>query len=258
MILSFTKYHGTGNDFIMIDSTKDNLFRLSNEQISALCDRRFGVGADGVILIYKEEGLDFKMQYHNADGSQSFCGNGARCAVHFAHSLNLFKGKAQFLAIDGIHEATLEEGLISLKMNKVEEIIKQEGHFILDTGSPHYVQFTQQLENKDIVEFGKSIRYSPIYKEKGINVNLVQVLGNNQLEMLTYERGVEDETYSCGTGATAVALAYAESSNQNEIEVNIKVKGGRLTVKALRKDKGFDAIYLIGPAEKVFEGSLTI
>lgn|SRR5690554_1039651 len=258
MILSFTKYHGTGNDFIMIDSTKDDSFYLSNEQIRFLCDRRFGIGADGLILIYKEKDFSFKMQYHNADGTQSFCGNGARCAVHFSHSLNLFTDKAVFLAIDGVHEATLNNDTVTLKMNDVEKIQKLAGTFILDTGSPHYVKFTEDVATQNMVEFGKKIRYSSAYKEKGINVNLVEILDENQLKMRTYERGVEDETYSCGTGATAAALAYAEMEKQKEIDVNILVKGGALAIKAKREHGHFSSIYLTGPAQKVFEGKLII
>lgn len=258
MILSFTKYHGTGNDFIMIDSTKNADFSLSNEQISFLCDRRFGIGADGVIIIFRHKEYDFEMRYHNADGSMSFCGNGARCAVKFAQSLALFDSTARFIAIDGEHLATLDGDLISLKMNDVKNYSLNEDHYVIDTGSPHYIQFTKDLAKEDIVKFGKEVRYSPTYKTVGINVNLVEVSSDNKLKMLTYERGVEDETYSCGTGATAVALAYGDTMNLTKINVDIQVKGGMLKVKALRKGKDFEAIYLIGPAVAVFQGEIQL
>jgi diaminopimelate epimerase len=258
MTFSFTKYQGTGNDFIMVDCTNSPDFKLTDDQINDLCDRRFGIGADGVILIFKDPTLDFKMSYYNSDGSQSFCGNGARCAVKFAKTLNLFQNKATFLAIDGEHEATIDNDLVSLKMNDVKSFSKDDTAFIIDTGSPHYVKFVSDVDDEDIVKYGREVRYSPKYKAKGINVNLVEVLADNQLEILTYERGVEDETYSCGTGATAVALAYALVLDYDDIDVKINVKGGELAVKAERNDSTFDYIYLIGPAEKVFDGEISI
>ena len=258
MTFSFTKYQGTGNDFIMVDCTAAKDFTLTSEQITDLCDRRFGIGADGVILIFKHPTLDFTMTYYNSDGSQSFCGNGGRCAVDFAHSLGLIKNKATFEAIDGVHEATRENGLISLKMSDVKTFTKDETAFIIDTGSPHFVKFVADVDDENIVEYGKNIRYSLKYKKEGINVNLVEVVGNNHLEMLTYERGVEDETYSCGTGATAVALAFALVLDFDDIDVTIDVKGGQLYVKAERFDSSFESIYLIGPAEKVFDGIISI
>ncbi|RFC55175.1 diaminopimelate epimerase [Brumimicrobium aurantiacum] len=261
MTLSFTKYQGTGNDFIMVDCTQNSEFQLAKEQISALCDRRFGIGADGVILIFKHEKLDFIMDYYNSDGSKSFCGNGARCAVHFAHSLKLFNDTAQFEAIDGLHLAAVNQDIVSLKMNKVDHFEKDDTAFILDTGSPHYVKFVADVDHENIVEYGQNIRYSNKYKKEGINVNLVEVLEDNHLEMLTYERGVEDETFSCGTGATAVALAYALVLDYYDIDVRIQVKGGELNVKAERMEDApttFDSIFLIGPAEKVFVGQIEI
>ncbi|WP_107037493.1 diaminopimelate epimerase [Brumimicrobium mesophilum] len=258
MTIRFTKYQGTGNDFIMVDCTSSNNFKLENEQIQALCDRRFGIGADGVILISKHPSLDFKMTYYNSDGSQSFCGNGARCAVQFSKSLGLFKTKTSFEAIDGEHSATIEGDLISLKMNDVPTFSKDDTAYIINTGSPHYVKFVQDVDNENIVEYGRNIRYSKKYNAEGINVNLVEVLADNELEMLTYERGVEDETYSCGTGATAVGLAFALVLDYDDVDVKIFVKGGELFVKAERNDDSFDHIYLIGPAEKVYDGLITI
>ncbi len=258
MNLHFAKYHGTGNDFIMIDCTSSDGFKLSSMQIHQLCHRRFGIGADGVILIYKHAECNFKMDYFNSDGTQSFCGNGARCASQFALSLGLFDKTASFEAIDGIHHATIENGLISLKMNNVKEVSIINNAYIIDTGSPHYIEFVKDLDTKNIVNYGREIRYYPQYKKEGINVNLVEVMGNNKLKMLTYERGVEDETYSCGTGATAVALAYAMQINEDEIQVEIDTKGGQLKVIARRISSGFDNIFLIGPAKKVYEGDIEI
>ncbi|RYM30812.1 diaminopimelate epimerase [Brumimicrobium glaciale] len=258
MTFSFTKYQGTGNDFIMVDCTSAKDFELDNEQIADLCDRRFGIGADGIILIFEHPTLDFKMTYYNSDGSQSFCGNGARCAVQFAKSLGLIETKAKFEAIDGEHNAIIDDELISVKMKDVTSYTKDDTAYIIDTGSPHYVKFVADVDDEDIVEYGKNIRYSKKYKTKGINVNLVEVLADNELEMLTYERGVEDETYSCGTGATAVALAFSLVLDYDDIDVKIFVKGGELYVKAERNNDTFDNIYLIGPAEKVFVGEITI
>lgn len=258
MKIAFSKYHGTGNDFILIDCTKDNDFQLSNEQISQLCDRRFGIGADGLILLYTHPNVNFRMQYHNSDGSMSFCGNGARCAIKFAHSLGLFSDSAVFEAHDGLHEATIDNDLISLKMNDVSAIDKDGAAYVINTGSPHYIDFTEDLQHKDIVETGRNIRYSAKYKENGINVNLVQVLDKNHLKMETYERGVEDETYSCGTGAVATALAYSTKIASTDSLIKIEVKGGQLNVKLRKEKETYHSIYLIGPAVKVFEGTVEL
>ncbi|MFA5573594.1 MAG: diaminopimelate epimerase [Brumimicrobium sp.] len=258
MNLSFKKYHGTGNDFIMLDCTENPDFKLTNSQISELCDRRFGIGADGLIMIFKHPTHHFRMRYHNPDGSQSFCGNGARCAVHFARQLRLFDNKAIFVAVDGLHEATFEGELISLKMNDVQSINFDKDAYVIDTGSPHYIKFTDKLASQDIVKIGREIRYSQTYKANGINVNLVEIKDDNSVEMLTYERGVEDETYSCGTGATAVALAFSDKSKKDNFEIKIKVKGGNLKVKGKRNPKGFTDIYLIGPAINVFSGTIQL
>ncbi|MEX1190783.1 MAG: diaminopimelate epimerase [Brumimicrobium sp.] len=259
MKIGFQKYQGTGNDFVMIDSLDNTNFSLSKSQIKTLCDRRFGIGADGVILIYQHSPSDFEMRYFNADGSRSFCGNGARCAVRFAHKLGLFEEKTRFLAIDGIHEAELINDKVALKMNDVDQWQTDKSAFILDTGSPHYIKFTEKLEGENIVEFGKSIRYSSTFEENGINVNLVEITEDRSLSMLTYERGVEDETYSCGTGATAVALAYMIKKELfGTQKIALKVKGGSLSVQATRDENKFTNIYLIGPASSVFYGEISI
>ncbi|MGM0479778.1 MAG: diaminopimelate epimerase [Bacteroidota bacterium] len=259
MNIHFKKFQGTGNDFVMINCLDDENFELSDVQIAQLCDRRFGIGADGVICIYSHPEFDFEMRYYNSDGSRSFCGNGARCAVQFARSLNCFEQHAQFLAIDGAHTAHVENGIIALKMANVSGIDDVEGAFVLNTGSPHYVKFVEALSSWNIVEFGRRIRFSPSFKSEGINVNLVQRHGDNRLEMLTYERGVEDETHSCGTGATAVALAhFYKRSAVGQQRIEIGVKGGELAVQATSYHGRFTDIFLIGPAKEVFYGSITI
>jgi diaminopimelate epimerase len=258
MEIEFHKYQGTGNDFIVLDCRKTPDLKLSDEQIQQLCNRRFGVGADGFIQIFEHDSYNFEMRYFNADGSRSFCGNGARCAVKFAHSLGLFKEKANFLAIDGSHEAEIVQNNVALKMSDVSAWENNQDHFVLDTGSPHYIKFVTELSEHNIVEFGKEIRYSDKYRERGINVNLVETISDTSLSMLTYERGVEDETFSCGTGATAVALAYMlKNKMTGKHDIEIKVKGGNLSVQATKEDS-FSNIYLIGPAKSVFHGRVSI
>lgn len=250
MKIKFDKYQGTGNDFVMIDNRK-NKYEFKTEQIKELTDRRFGIGADGVILIENHTDLDFEMRYFNADGTRSFCGNGARCAVRFSESLGLCKDETNFLAIDGEHQAKIYPNAISLQMREISGVENDGEAFVIDTGSPHYVSFVDDLSKENIVKRGKEIRYSKKYSEKGINVNLVQ---ENTLEMLTYERGVENETLSCGTGATAVAIAYAKKNNlEGLIALDIKVKGGDLQV-GFNKTDVFSNIFLKGPAQKVFSG----
>lgn len=259
MEITFQKYQGTGNDFIMVDCVRQNGLDVSAALVQQLCNRRFGIGADGLICILDHDEYDFEMRYYNSDGSRSFCGNGARCAVAFAHKIGLFDNKAAFLAIDGVHEASWDGESAHLKMGDVNSIKFDGDAYVIDTGSPHYISFVPDLDDIEIIDFGKKIRYSEPYKTKGINVNAVKVINNNTLEMLTYERGVEDETFSCGTGATAVALAHAHKShNYQPFESNIKVKGGKLKVSGIPKNEGFENIYLIGPATYVFHGSVSV
>lgn len=258
MEIEFHKYQGTGNDFIMVDCRKTPDLILTNDQVKQLCNRRFGIGADGLIQIFEHNSLDFEMRYFNADGSRSFCGNGARCAVQFAYTLSLFKGKANFLAIDGVHEAEIVDNSIALKMSDVSDWEVNKDHFVLDTGSPHYIKFVSKLSEHNIAEFGRNIRYSDKYKTSGINVNLVETISEDSLSIATYERGVEDETFSCGTGATAVALAQMVKNDlKGKHDIKIKVKGGNLRVEATKAET-FTNIYLIGPAKSVFHGRVSI
>lgn len=256
---TFYKYQGTGNDFVMIDHRESKW--IDHDHVNAIkliCDRRFGIGGDGLILLENDRNHDFKMVYFNADGKQSsMCGNGGRCIVAFANKLGIIDKFAKFTAIDGLHEAEVLEDKIKLKMGDVDSVIRMDNVFTLDTGSPHYVQFVEDLKLMDIVKVGKRIRYSEPFIKEGINVNLVEIK-EDFLEVQTFERGVEWETLSCGTGVTACALAfhlYAHQTNPIN-EVKIKTKGGILKVQfdCDIKTGKFYNIHLIGPAELVFKG----
>jgi diaminopimelate epimerase len=257
MKISFNKYQGTGNDFIMIDDRSAD-FPLKNLSLVAkLCDRKFGIGADGLILIRPTPDYDFDMIYYNADGSQSMCGNGARCAVAFAKHLGIVQDKASFLAIDGPHQATIKEELVELGMGDVS-VLKNEGKdYFVNTGSPHHVRFVEDVLQYPVVAEGAKIRYSKGYEPQGTNVNFVTKLDEDQIMIRTYERGVENETLSCGTGVTACALVFGAQNSLNEVK--IKTPGGNLKVSFSSKGDGsYENIVLIGPAEKVFEGVLEI
>jgi len=258
MKLNFSKYQGTGNDFIMIDNINGDYDALTISQIQFLCDRKMGVGADGLIKISSHWESDFEVEYYNADGSQSFCGNGARCSVSFAKSLGLLEDKTSFMAIDGSHVASInDEGIVRLEMLSVENIISERNDHIIDTGSPHFVRIVKNSDETDLIEFGKSIRYSDRFKEEGINVNLLTFTGENEVKVETYERGVEDETLSCGTGVTASALVYMMVDPESNC-VNVSTKGGTLKVEATKTENGFENIWLSGPALKVYDGSIVI
>lgn len=261
MIL-FHKYHGTGNDFIMVDNRDGNLhsFLQSPDWVARACDRHFGIGADGLIALETSPGYDFNMQYFNADGHPgTMCGNGGRCAVAFAKSIGIQQPAFRFKAIDGPHRALiLEDGRVSLKMTDVEAVALQGSDYELNTGSPHLVVFVDQLADLDVVAAGRERRNAPAYKAEGINVNFVKPAGDWCLEIATYERGVENETLSCGTGVTAASLAYACNRFPGSVrgEVLVVTKGGKLTVTFERSAAGrFENIWLTGPATFVFSGS---
>lgn len=248
--ISFSKYHGTGNDFILIDNRAGNI-DLSLEQIRFLCDRHLGVGADGLILLESHRDLDFFMNYYNSDGSQSFCGNGSRCAVAFFRRLTGVTGKLSFEAIDGIHEAKLvaEEHCISMRNAQHPEVI-DEGHFI-DTGSPHVVIEVSQLHDLDVCREGAAVRYNERWSSRGVNVNFIERT-EALIHVRTYERGVENETLSCGTGVTAVALI--DGFLHGGYKRRLQTQGGVLTVRWDSSENGFENIELQGPAELVFNG----
>ncbi|HNR17021.1 MAG TPA: diaminopimelate epimerase [Chitinophagaceae bacterium] len=261
MQLHFFKYQGTGNDFIIADNRKNEYTWLTTEQIHHLCDRRFGIGADGLMLLNEKEGYDFEMKYYNADGKEgSMCGNGGRCITKFAYHLGIHHELYHFLASDGPHEAEIDiDGIVSLKMKDVDSIKRFHNDLILNTGSPHYIKIVDDVMNVDVYKKGHDIRYSREFAEEGINVNFVEQLDNtNKIIVRTYERGVEDETYSCGTGVTAAALiSYHNENGFNDIEV--KTLGGTLSVEFDRTDdEKYENIWLCGPAEKVFEGSIEV
>ncbi len=258
MVLHFTKYHGTGNDFIMVNNLKGLIDIKSVEPfIKAICHRRFGIGADGVIFLCAHNTLNFTMEYYNSDGNKSsMCGNGGRCIVHFAHALGIIKNQCSFEAIDGIHEASIEgNNIVSLKMSDVKEVKSFEHDYVLDTGSPHYVSFKENVSHLNVKKAGFQIRHSGPFAEKGINVNFVHE-EEEGLFVRTYERGVEDETYSCGTGVVAASLAHYTKVGDQKTNIKIKTLGGSLQVKFKKVANGFEDIYLIGPAVQSFEGSI--
>ncbi len=257
MEIEFVKYQGTGNDFIMLDNSTGKYDAFTVKQISFLCNRKIGIGADGLIKLSKKEGYDFEVEYFNADGTQSFCGNGARCSVAFAKELGWIENEGSFLAIDGLHSATISnEGVVRIDMLPVTEVLNKGKDFFLDTGSPHYVHFSED-ESIDIVSFGKEIRFSEEYKDDGVNVNLVRIIDESTIHVETYERGVEDETLSCGTGVTACALVYMLKNKRKSAIIKVQTKGGLLSVESeFDKEKGFRNIWLSGPAKKVFHGRI--
>jgi diaminopimelate epimerase len=261
MTASFHKYQGTGNDFILIDNRNGEFNSISNEQVHKLCDRRFGIGADGLMLLNHREGYDFEMKYYNADGMEgSMCGNGGRCMTKFAYHLGIHRNLYKFLASDGSHEAEIDmDGIVSLKMKDVRSIRKFHNDYTLDTGSPHYVKIVNDVMEMDVYKKGHDIRHSREFEEEGINVNFVEYTGNrNRIIVRTFERGVEDETFSCGTGVTAAALVcYHNEVGFNDVEV--KTLGGTLTVEFDRIDENkYENIWLCGPAERVFEGTVLL
>lgn len=259
MKIHFSKYQGAGNDFVMLDNRDGKYNDLTIAQIQFICDRKFGVGADGLIKINAHPTLDFEADYYNADGSKSFCGNGGRCAVSFAKKLDFIGNSVNFLGFDGPHKATIELDKVQLEMNDVNSIIVHENDFELYTGSPHYIRFQTNLADFDIFNYGQSIRYNETYKSEGINVNAVEVLATNQLYVRTYERGVENETLACGTGVTASAIAYAYKENRiGDSSIKVKVQGGDLEVQFSYDGKSFSNVWLIGPGTFVFEGSIDV
>ena len=256
MKFSFVKYQGTGNDFVMLDNMDGKYNAMTIAQIQAICDRKMGIGADGLIKISKHPDCDFEVEYYNSDGSQSFCGNGARCSVAFAKELGIVDKKAVFLAIDGVHNAFIDGETFGIEMLPVEAINRDGDDYVLDTGSPHYIRLTDKA--LDIVELGKQIRYSDKYATKGINVNTMQSAGKGVIDVATYERGVEDETLSCGTGVTACALVYYHLHPEQKEAVQVNTKGGILAVSAERNYEGFNNIWLSGPAKRVFDGVIEL
>ncbi len=259
MKLTFYKYQGTGNDFIIVDNRDSILTKNNTKLFARLCDRKFGIGADGLMLLElpQNEEDDFTMVYFNADGNEgSMCGNGGRCLVAFAAFLGVIKDKAIFTAVDGKHYAEIKNGLVSLQMQDVSEIEKYDSHLFLDTGSPHHVTMVDALSGYDVLTVGRKIRNGAPYFNAGSNVNFVEKNNGNSFNVRTYERGVEDETLSCGTGVTAVAISMHAIKKTNKEEVTIQTMGGELKVTFKETSKGYENIFLIGPAEQVFKGEI--
>lgn len=263
MIIPFFKYQGTGNDFVLIDQrVTQYLSREDHKRIAGICDRRFGVGADGLMLLQNKAGYDFEMIYFNADGREStMCGNGGRCITAFARYLGIISDHARFLAIDGEHLARINaaDKKVELQMSDVRQVEISPDFYVMNTGSPHYVTFVPELEAFDVYGEGKKIRESARFAAEGINVNFVRKTAEG-IEVATYERGVEDETLSCGTGVTAAAISYWLKEGKTEgQEIAVQTKGGELSVR-LESDGyiGFRNIWLTGPAEQVFEGKIDI
>ncbi len=263
MNITFYKYQGTGNDFVIIDNRNGNFDSSNSKLVSFLCDRRMGIGADGLMLLeeHPDDGIDFSMVYFNSDGKEaSMCGNGARCITAFAVHLNSVKDpqNIKFVAADGMHDASYDNGIVSLKMINVSSISQNEHYFFLNTGVPHYVTHQPDIESIDIAKQGALIRYSEEFAPEGTNVNFVEQLDTNHIKVRTYERGVEGETYSCGTGVVASAIStYVKDKKSHNF--NIDVKGGKLQVCFEGdENKGFQNIWLIGPATFVFKGEINV
>ncbi|MEM9919145.1 MAG: diaminopimelate epimerase [Bacteroidota bacterium] len=262
MKIPFSKYQGAGNDFVMIDNRSTQwLSRKDTALIERLCDRRFGIGADGLILLQNHPDCDFEMVYFNADGRESsMCGNGGRCIVRFAQQVGHIEQQARFLAIDGMHAANIRpDGWVELKMMDVDSVEVGEDYFLLNTGSPHYVIFVEDIDDINVKENGAAIRYSERFRKEGVNVNFVETTSKGII-VATYERGVEDETLSCGTGVTAAAIChYLRQPKPERQVVAIQSKGGDLQVrfKAGTAER-FDEVWLCGPAVRVFDGSIEL
>ena len=259
MKMHFYKYHGAGNDFILVDN-RNLFFDAANiSLVSFLCHRRFGIGADGLMLLQNHPETDFEMRYYNSDGREaSMCGNGGRCIAALASRLCIASGKTIFKAVDGNHEAEiLDNGIINLKMSDVTSVTMFGNDYFLDTGSPHYVKFVENIDGTDVFNEGRGIRYSELFSEKGTNVNFVME-ERDRLTVYTYERGVEDETLACGTGITASVLCAALKRNQNSGSIPVRAKGGHLEVSFEKAGEGFSNIWLKGPTALVYEGDIEI
>ena len=256
MPVNFFKYQATGNDFVIIDNLTNFFNKNDTKLIARLCDRRFGIGADGLILLESSSDFDFKMIYFNPDGRESsMCGNGGRCIVSFARRLGIIKDTTFFIAIDGPHEAKIEASQISLKMQDVKSIENKAGGIILDTGSPHYVSMCKDLDNLNVQIEGSKIRNTSPFLEDGINVNFVDPIDSENFAIRTYERGVEGETLSCGTGATAVAIAMHASQKTNSNCITLQTQGGDLEVQFRSKDASYVDVWLRGSVRYVYEGT---
>ena len=259
MLVQFSKYQGTGNDFIMIDNRQQQFPKKNSKLIASLCDRKFGIGADGLILLELSEKNDFTMIYYNADGKEgSMCGNGGRCTVAFAKQLGIIVDKTFFDATDGLHEAFVIENIVSLKMIDVPIVKEYSDHLFINTGSPHHIMYVSDVKSTDVYNLGKKIRYGAPYFDKGSNVNFVEQQGDNTFKVRTYERGVENETLSCGTGVTAVAIASHKSKKTESNTIILETLGGKLEVSFDVDNNNYKNVFLKGKATLVFNGEINI
>lgn len=259
MNLKFYKYQGTGNDFVMIDNRDLSFPNQNIKLIANLCDRKFGIGADGLILLQNHPNADFEMVYYNADGSTStMCGNGGRCIVAFAKYLNIVDVETTFMASDGLHYAKIDQNNIALQMINVDNVAVNENYTYLYTGSPHHIIVSENVSIINVKETGSIIRYSDLYGKAGCNINFVEKFNENSFNLRTYERGVEDETLSCGTGATAAAIAMFHNGLASQKSININVLGGKLKIEFQVENKIYTNVFLIGEALQVFSGTINI
>lgn len=262
MKLQFSKYHGTGNDFVMIDGRDQETGFLSHRLIRTLCDRRFGIGSDGLIILESSESSDFRMRYFNADGFEgTMCGNGGRCITSFARDLGIIGLDASFEGIDGIHTSiVLPNGEVRLKLKDVDGVRWAEDGYLVDTGSPHYVRFVNQLDEIEMERLGREIRNQSRFGDKGVNVNFVDVGDHsNRISVRTYERGVEAETYSCGTGVAAAAICAYFHFKSDIFSYYVQTLGGNLNVSfTAQHHSHFTNIHLSGPASHVYDGSIEV
>ena len=257
MILHFEKYQATGNDFIMLDNRSGNFPANHQAQIARLCHRQFGIGADGLILIENSTAANFRMVYFNADGAPgSFCGNGSRAATRYAETLGLIKEKGSLEASDGLHQAKIDRNVIAMSMADVQNGRKILNGIFIDTGSPHYLEFRENLEAIDVFTEGKRLREHDEFSPGGTNVNFVTIKDKQRISVRTFERGVENETLSCGTGVTASAMIAAEGHGVHKISV--ETQGGQLEISFEKTPEGFSNVFLTGPAEKVYSGEIKI
>lgn len=258
MITCFNKYQGTGNDFVIIDNRNKAFDPDNSALINKLCDRRFGIGADGLILISENHQHDFEMKYFNSDGKEgSMCGNGGRCSSAFAIKSGIAGKELSFKAIDGVHKARLDNGIIRLSMNDVQKPRKVSDNYFINTGSPHYVLFRNNIDQIDVNSEGKKIRWSEDFAPDGTNVNFVEI-NDKEIYVRTFERGVEEETLSCGTGVTASAIASVLSGHFDTNPVKVRTKGGDLEVAFKVSDDVISEIWLSGPATFVYEGIVEV
>ena len=255
MNILFHKYQATGNDFILIDNREFEFPVTKANLIEKMCHRKFGIGSDGIILLESSTKANFKMVYYNPDGSQSFCGNGSRAVVKFAQSLGLIEDKGSLEAYDGVHKTVIQDDLVKINMTDVQNGRQLLNGTFLDTGSPHYVEFVNSIDKLDVAKLGMELRNSQEFAPNGSNINFVEKITENEIKVRTYERGVENETLSCGTGVTAAAIITSQKLKNN---VTVTTSGGQLSVEFTKSMKGYQNVWLKGPAEMVFSGKIDI